>query len=74
MDSHVLPEFEGRTVLVDRPVALACAHLHTPDPRPERDTFIAASAVVHGMTLVTRNLADFAPMGLTVINPWDPER
>lgn len=72
MEDYVLPEFSERTVPVDRAVALACARLHVPDPRPERDAFIAASAIVHGMTLVTRNTADFAPMGVASINPWNP--
>ncbi len=71
MEDHVLPEFSERTVPVDRAVALACARLYVPDPRPERDAFIAASALVHGMAVVTRNVADFAHMGVTVINPWD---
>lgn len=74
MDGYVLPEFAERTVLIGRAVALACARLHAPDPRPERDAFIGACAIVHGMTLVTRNMADFAPMGLTVVNPWHHER
>lgn len=72
MDNHVLPEFSQRTVPIDGAVAQACARLHVPDPRPERDAFIAASALVHGMTLVTRNVADFAPMGVALVNPWDP--
>lgn len=72
MEGYVLPEFSERTVPVDRAVALACARLHVPDPRPERDAFIAASALVHGMTLVTRNVADFVPMGVALINPWEP--
>ena len=71
MEGTVLPEFAERTIPVDRAVALACARLHVPDPRPERDAFIAATALVHGMTLVTRNLADFAPMGVALVNPWD---
>lgn len=71
MEKTVLPEFAERTISVDRAVALACARLHVPDPRPERDAFIAATALVHGMTLVTRNRADFAPMGVAIINPWD---
>jgi len=71
MEDHVLPEFSERTIPIDRAVALACARLHVPDPRPERDAFIAASALVHGMTIVTRNVADFAPMGVGVVNPWD---
>ena len=72
MEDYVLPEFSERTVPVDRAVALACARLHVPAPRPERDAFIAASALVHGMTLVTRNTVDFAPMGVASINPWNP--
>lgn len=71
MDDHVLPEFCERTVPVDTAVALRCARLHVPNPRPERDAFIAASALVHGMTIVTRNVADFAPMGVTIISPWN---
>ncbi|MBN9053558.1 MAG: type II toxin-antitoxin system VapC family toxin [Rhizobiales bacterium] len=71
MADYVLPEFSERTIPIERAVALACARLHVPDPRPERDAFIAASALVHGMTLVTRNVADFTPMGVTIVNPWD---
>ena len=71
MDHHILPEFADRTLPVDRAVALRCAHLHVPDPRPERDAFIAATALVHGMTVVTRNVSDFAPTGVPVLNPWD---
>lgn len=70
MDDYVLPEFSDRTVPVDKAVALRCARLHVPDPRPERDAFIAACALVHGMTIVTRNVADFSPMGVSLINPW----
>jgi toxin FitB len=71
MDSHVMPEFSQRTLSVDSAVALRCARLHVPDPRPERDSLIAATALVHGMTMVTRNVEDFAGMGLTFVNPWE---
>jgi predicted nucleic acid-binding protein len=71
MDRRILPEFARRTLPVDLPVARRCARLHVPDPRPERDAFIAATALVHGMTLVTRNVADFAPTGVALLNPWD---
>jgi toxin FitB len=74
MDGYVVPEFSERTVPVDTAVAFRCARLHVPDPRPERDAFIAASALVHGMTIVTRNVADFAPMGVPIINPWNHGR
>lgn len=69
MHAHVLPEFSERTLPIDKAVALRCARLHVPDPRSERDAYIAATALVHGMTVVTRNLADFAPTGVRVLNP-----
>jgi len=71
MDQHILREFADRTLPVDTVVALRCARLHVPDPRPERDAFIAATALAHGMTVVTRNVADFAPTGVPLLNPWD---
>ena len=74
VDHRILPEFADRTLSVDLAVALRCAPLHVPDPRPERDAFIAATALVHGMTIVTRNLADFAPIGVPLVNPWDALR
>lgn len=74
MDNQVLPEFSDRTIPVDTAVSLRCAPLHVPDPRPERDAFIAATALVHGMTVATRNVADFAPLGVDLVNPWTAER
>ena len=74
VDQRILPEFADRTLPVDLAVALRCAPLHVPDSRPERDAFIAATALVHGMTIVTRNLADFAPIGVPLVNPWDAPR
>jgi toxin FitB len=70
MDSHILPEFAERTLLIDAPVSLRCAQLHVPDPRPYGDALIAATALVHGMTIVTRNVADFASTGVPLVNPW----
>jgi predicted nucleic acid-binding protein len=69
---QVLPEFAARTLPVDAAIAQRCARLHVPDKRGERDALIAATALVHGMTLVTRNLADFKPTGVTLLNPWEP--
>ena len=71
LDLQVLPEFAGRTLPVDSAVAQRCARLHVPDKRGERDALIAATALVHGMTLVTRNLADFRPTGVNLLNPWE---
>ena len=69
-DTGVLGAFAKRTLAVDREVARRAARLQVPDPRPERDAYIAATALVHGLTVATRNVADFEPMGVTVINPW----
>ena len=73
MERHVLPEFQERTLPVDSAVALKCARLHVPDPRSERDALIAATAIVHGMTVVTGNVADFKTTGAEVIDPWTAE-
>jgi predicted nucleic acid-binding protein len=71
LESIVLPEFDGRIFPIDTVVARRCASLHVPDPHAERDAMIAATALVHGMTLVTRNIADFEATGVLVLNPWD---
>lgn len=72
LDSQVLPAFAGRILPVDTAVALRSARLHVPDPRPVRDCLIAATALVHGMTVVTRNIADFEASGVMLLNPWHP--
>lgn len=72
LEQHVLPEFSERTLPIDTAVAQRCARLHVPDKRDERDALIAATALVHGMAVVTRNEADFKPTGVPVINPWEP--
>jgi predicted nucleic acid-binding protein len=74
MNNHILPEFVDRTLPVDAAVAVRCAGLHVPDPCSERDAFIAATALVHGMTLVTRNTADFKATAVPMLNPWEVVR
>ncbi len=71
LDQHVLPAFAERVLPVDTPVARRCAALHVPDRCAERDALIAATALVHGMTVVTRNVADFAVTRVALINPWE---
>jgi predicted nucleic acid-binding protein len=71
LEQHVLPEFSGRTLPVDTAVAQRCARLHVPDKCGGSDALIAATALVHGMTVVTRNVADFKPTGVPLINPWE---
>lgn len=70
LEQQVLPTFEKRILAVDIKVALVCARLHVPDPRSERDALIAATAITHGMTVVTRNIADFQATGVSLLNPW----
>ena len=71
MDRHVLPTFSGRILAIDTAVAHRCAMLQVPNPRSDRDALIAATALVHGLTVATRNVADFKPMGVGVLNPWE---
>lgn len=70
LEVQVLPAFAERILPVDTPVARRSAALHVPDPRPVRDSLIAATALVHAMPVVTRNVSDFAASGVEIINPW----
>lgn len=71
LNHHVLPAFNGRILDIDTAVALCCGNLHVPNPRSDRDALIAATAIVHELTVVTRNVADFKPTGVQILNPWD---
>jgi predicted nucleic acid-binding protein len=71
LDSALLPRFATRILSIDAAVARRCAALHVPDPRPDRDALIAATALVHGLTVVTRNSSDFEGTGVKLLNPWD---
>ena len=71
LNTHVLPAFSERIIVVDTAVAQCCAKLHVPEPRSDRDAMIAATAIVHGMTVVTRNVDDFKPTGVEILNPWE---
>lgn len=70
LDNQVLTAFDGKILVIDAAVAQRCARLHVPDRSSERDALIAATALVHGMTIVTRNVTDFATSGVDLINPW----
>jgi NADPH-dependent glutamate synthase beta subunit-like oxidoreductase len=60
----------GRILAIDEKIARIAGALHVSDPRPQLDELIAATALVHSLTLATRNTADFEPMGVKVFNPW----
>lgn len=69
-DKDVMPAFEDRILSFDAEIARKCAALHVPDPRSERDAMIAATAIIHGLTVVTRNVADFERLEVMLIDPW----
>jgi predicted nucleic acid-binding protein len=70
MNSRVRPEFADRIIAIDDAIATRCAHLHIPDRRNEADALIAATAIVHGLMVVTRNIHDFQGTGVVLVNPW----
>lgn len=73
LDEYVIPTFKDRVLPIDRSVAMRCARLHIPNPCSDHDAWIAATALEHGMTVVTRNIGDFARTGVRLLNPWDPQ-
>ncbi len=70
MDTHVYPVFLERILPFDVSVAQCCAKLHVPDRKSDRDAIIAATALVHGMTVVTRNVKDYEQTRVDLLNPW----
>ena len=71
LDDQVMTTYENRTLPLSRVVAQVCASLHIPDPKSERDAWIAATAIDAKLTLVSRNVQDFANMGVDLINPFE---
>ena len=71
LHTRILPALADRILPMDASMALIGARFHVPNPCSLRDSFIAAAALVHGMTVVTRNVADFEPTGVAVLNPWN---
>lgn len=70
LNTYVLPTFADRMLVVDMPIVQCCAKWHAPDLCAERDALIAATGLVHGMTVVTRNTNDFQATGVALLNPW----
>lgn len=71
VERYILKAFEGRILSVDLAVARRSAALHVPNPRAVNDALIAATALSHRLSVVTRNTRDFEGTGVTVVNPWD---
>ena len=72
LNTHVLPAFSERILPVDTAVAQCCAKLHVPDPHSDRDALMAATALIHGLTVVSRNTHDFVATGVELLDPWEP--
>lgn len=71
LERSVTEAFQDRTLPVDTRVARRAAALHVPDPAPFRDALIGATALVHDLTVVTRNRTDFERFdGIDVLDPW----
>ena len=70
LEDRVLRTFAGRILPVNTAVALRGAQLQVPNPHSVQDGLIAATALVHGLTVATRKTADFASTGVKVVNPW----
>lgn len=71
LERDLLAAFDTRTLPVDLDVVRRAAVMHVPDPRPERDVLIAATALTHNLVVVTRNIADFRRLGVELLNPWN---
>lgn len=70
LNDRVMVAFEKRILPLSSAVAQPSAGLHIPDPRSERDAWIAATAIDAGLILATRNISDFAGMGVSLVNPF----
>jgi predicted nucleic acid-binding protein len=70
LEQHVLPTFAGHILPIDDAVARQSARLQVPTTRPTKDGYIAATALVHGLMVVTRNVSDFQALGVGIVNPW----
>ncbi|PJG84852.1 type II toxin-antitoxin system VapC family toxin [Conservatibacter flavescens] len=69
-DQYVLPTFKGRILSIDEHTVRICAQLHVPDKRPYNDALIAACAIQHKLTLVTRNTTDFIALNVPLFDPF----
>ncbi|GGA82573.1 twitching motility protein PilT [Brucella endophytica] len=71
LEESVMPAFSGRILALDEAAAIQAAEWHIPNPKTINDAYIAATAYVRRMTIVTRNVRDFSGMDVTILNPWE---
>lgn len=71
LNNRVLPSFAERILPFDTLIAFHAAKMHIPNPRSDRDSFIAATAKAHGLTMVTRDYKDFKDISINLLNPWE---
>ncbi|MFT0846767.1 type II toxin-antitoxin system VapC family toxin [Actinomycetaceae bacterium L2_0104] len=70
LTTDVPAAFAGSILAVDERIARRTARLHVPDPIPEMDALVAATALEHDLTLVTRNTKDFQRVGVGLLDSW----
>jgi predicted nucleic acid-binding protein len=70
VSEEIIASFAGRILSINTQISLLAASLHVPNPKPDRDAWIAATALVHNLTVVTRNTRDFQGTGVRLLNPW----
>jgi predicted nucleic acid-binding protein len=70
LNAVIKPAFAGRVLPIDERTTAICAALHIPSQAPANDAWIAATALQHGYTLITRNTADFERTGAKLLNPF----
>jgi len=71
LERDLVVAFATRILPIDLTVVRRAAAMHVPNPRPERDVLIAATALTLSLILVTHNISDFQPLGVELLNPWD---
>lgn len=71
LDHHVLAKYSDRVIPITAAIAQRCASLHVPDPMSDYDAMIVATAIIHSLTIVTRNIGDFERTGVRLLNPWN---
>jgi len=71
LDGNVLPAFAGRVLSIDHLIARQAARLDWAGTTDYRDSLIAATAIMRGAAVVTRNTRHFTGLGIQLVNPWD---